>query len=306
MAELRIKLEGDEASLGQVAARDVAQLILAVEIAVMRAASVVLGRPKTASGRGQAVIEKAARFSLLGVEEGSVVPVLQLPEPAAADDPDALNMDVVSLAEMAVKQVLDTAHDGDGHPVVMGALLELADRVRLGDRYDRVTFDLRTPDAKKRVAHLDRRVTARLRKAIDEESVRVRDDTLAGTLVEADFEKHTARLRGQLNEAVTVSFDEDLADEIQDALRRQATFQGKVVYDPKTLAARSVSLTGITPGRQLILGIDPDAFWQERSFAELALAQGGVGAEHVDDIYDGDATEEEREAFMAALADLAE
>jgi hypothetical protein len=305
MAELRVKLEGEEAHLGEVAARDVARLIIGVEIAVMRAASVVLGRPKTATGRGQGAIEQAARFRLLGIEEGSVVPILELPEPPAADDPNTLGIDSVSLAEMAVQEVVETARAGHGHTVVMAALVELADRVHIGDRYDSVAFDFRSPRKEQpQTASLDKASRKRLREALQQDTLRVRDDTLAGTLVEADFEKNTARLRGQLNEAVTVSFEPDLADDIQDALRQQAMFEGKIAYDEDTHTAHSVSLSRVTRGRQLVMGIDSDAFWDEKSFDELAAAQGVAPATHVDDIYDAGAAEEEREAFMSALAEL--
>src|SRR5690242_13392205 len=142
MTELRVELDGDDAKLGSVAARDVAQLMLAVERAVMRAASVVAGRPKVATGRGEGTLEPAARFRLVAVEEGNVIPVLELPEPIVAGQ--AMDLDVASLSEAAVNELLTTAERGDGHPLVMNALVELADCVSIGDRHRSVTFDLRS------------------------------------------------------------------------------------------------------------------------------------------------------------------
>jgi hypothetical protein len=198
-----------------------------------------------------------------------------------------------------VVQVLDTIDVGDGHPVVASALLELAD-----EQYE-VTFDLRGPSGRSmRTARLDRVARSRLRRTVDREDVRVRDDSVVGTLVEADFERNTARLRGPFNELVTVSFADELADEIQDGLRRQSTFRGEISYDPETLAARSVRLRAVTRGRQLVLGIDPGEFWNERTFEELIIDQGGVVATEPDEIYDADASEEERDAFIAALTEL--
>jgi len=305
MAELRIKIDGESAALGLIPARDVANLLIGIEIAVLRAASVALGRPKRPTGRGEGVIEQAARLRLRAVEEGSVIPVLELPEPLATNTADTLDFEAASLAETAVTTVLDVAEKGEGHPLVARALLDLAESVQVGDRYDALTLDYRPDGALgHRAVGVDRVVVERLRETVRRDKDRVRDDSLVGTLVEADFERNTARLRGQLNEAVTVSFDADLADEIQNALRRPASFQGQVKYDPETMAARSVRLTSIDRGRQLVLGVDPEEFWIERSFAELAAEQGVVPATQPDEIYDADATDDEREAMMAALAEL--
>lgn len=307
MSELRIKIEGEDAFFGLIAARDVANLLLAVEIAVMRAASVVLGRPKRATGRAEAVIERAARFRLQGIETGSVVPVLQLPRPTdLSTGENVLDVDVGSLSELAISKLLDTAATGEGDPLIASALLDLTEKTHVGERYDALTFEFRSdrrPD--RRTVRVDRKAKERLRQAVERESARVREDAVTGTLVEADFEKNTARLRGPLNEAVVVAFDGELADEIQDALRRTASFEGKVTYDRDSMAARSVKLARVTHGRQLILDIDPDAFWLERSFGELAAAH-GAPATTPDEIYDADATEDERAAFLAALAELTE
>src|SRR5437763_16554223 len=86
---LRVHLQGENAKLGRVAASDVAQLILAVERAVARAASVVVGRPSRKPGARELVINQAAHLVLLDVEDGSVTPVLEVPtvavEPTSQD-----------------------------------------------------------------------------------------------------------------------------------------------------------------------------------------------------------------------------
>jgi hypothetical protein len=310
MAEFEIKLEGDEAKLGRVPARDVALLLLGAENAVMRAASVVLRRPKRAPGRGEGVVEQASRFRLQAIKEGSVRAVLELPEPDAALVPNALDFDVPSLSEMAVEEVMNTLDTGAGDPRVAGALLDLAKRVRIGERYDGVRFVLKptrvAPRKRRRTAWLDAALTERLRENVERGKDPPRDDSLFGVLVEADFERNSARLRGPFNEVVTVAFDEALADDIQDALRRQASFEGEVAYDPETHMARSVRARRITRGTQLGLDLDQDEFWTERSFAELAAAQGDGLATKPDELFDAEATDEERDAFMAALAELSE
>jgi len=304
MSEVRIQLAGEEARFGKVPARDVARLLLLFERAVAQAASTVVGRPKTTKGRRERVVDRAARFRLRAIEESSIVPVLDLPEPAPLLD--SLEVDVASLTETALAKLLDTAEGKHAHPVIASALLHLADELRIGDSYESVTFDYRSRRTEaRRTVTVDRSVRSRLHALVEGQAAAVREDVVIGTLVEADFEKHTARLRGPLSEAVSVSFDEEQADAIQDALRRPASFQGKITYDADTLVARSVHLERISLGRQLILGIDADAFWTERSLDELADEQGLVPAAQPDELYDAEASEEEREAFMAALKSLA-
>mgnify|MGYP001570880942 FL=1 len=65
-----------------------------------------------------------------------------------------------------------------------------------------------------------------------------------------------------------------------------------------------MQLKRITRGRQLILGVDADEFWIDRSFEELAREQSAGQPVEPDDLYNAEATEDEREAFMAALATL--
>ena len=305
MSELRLRLSGEDAELGKVPARDVAQLILLVERVVMRAASAVVGRPKTAGGRPERVIAAAARFRLRGIESGSVVPILELPEAPVSAGEQTLEVEAATLTEIALESLFAAAEGDEVDPVVAGALLDLTDKLQIGERYESLAFEFRSRARAPRTVEIDRAGRARLRDVVERQEVALREDTLVGTLVEADFEKRTARLRGPFQEAVSVSFPDELADDIHEALRQQATLLGKIAYDPETRVARSVRLQQITRGRQLALGIDPDEFWAERSITELARAQGVVPATRPEELYDAGASEEERDAFMAALASLA-
>ncbi|MGB0094408.1 MAG: hypothetical protein WBP81_17990, partial [Solirubrobacteraceae bacterium] len=74
--------------------------------------------------------------------------------------------------------------------------------------------------------------------------------------------------------------------------------------DPETSVAKSVRLHRIDRGEQLVLGLDAEEFWRERSFEELARLQGAGQPADPDALYDADATDEERDAFMAALSEL--
>jgi hypothetical protein len=303
MSELRVELAGDEAKLGEVAASDVALLILGVERALSRAASVIVGRPKRTTGRYEQVIARSVRLRLRGVEEGSVVPVLEIPDFGAPEE--GLDIDVASLGEAALGELVGAA-DPQSHPdpIVAKALLDLTDTLRVGERYDALTFDSKTHGRRRRV-RIDGDVRQRLRAYVDSAPpVPTRPDAVVGVLVEVDFEKRTARLRTATESGVQVSFHDDLADDIQAALRQQASYRGEVVYDRETSIAKSVRLQRIERGEQLVLGLDAEEFWRERSFEDFARLQGAGQPADPDALYDADATDEERDAFMAALSEL--
>ena len=220
-----------------------------------------------------------------------------------------IDLSVASLGESAVKLLLD-AGVGDPnadhtHPVVAEALLDVADRLHVGERYEAIEFSTTANGHPGRTVRVDRRVRDALRAYVQTTAmVAVRSDELTGVLVEADFEKRTARLRTPTESGVEVSFTDDQADEIQAALRQQATARGDVVYDANTHAAKSVRLTRLVRGEQLVLGLDAAEFWSVRSFADLAERQGGGQPIDPEELYDSAATDEEKRAFMAALAEL--
>jgi hypothetical protein len=299
MTRLRLHLEGQHAALGDVPAADVANLILWTETAIMRAASVVVGRPKTTTGRFEEPIERSSRLLLVGVEEGSVQPVLELPQPEETDD--ALLLESETLGEAALERVLDALTDPTPEPVIAKAIVELAEKVHIGDRYDKLVIERNGDHRKSRKAVLDGAVRSRLRAYVDEApQPPVRTDEVSGVLVEADFEDRTARLRTPAG-PVTVGFDAQLDDAIHAALRQPATLIGQVSYDPKTNTARSVALMRLLRGEQLSLGVDPTDFWRAHLVRDLARQQ---GVEPVDFTNPADLTDQEREAFLAAVAEL--
>jgi len=176
----------------------------------------------------------------------------------------------------------------------------------VGDRYETVTFEVRRGSGAITHTRVDARVRQRLRSVVDSApNAAMRADVVLGVLVEADFEKNTARLRSPARQAVDVSFTDKQADDIQAALRQQATLRGEVAYDPRTPTVQKVLLREVVRGRQLVLhDLDPEEFWQARTFDDLAEAHGTASPLSVDHLY-SEASEDERDAFMAALAELA-
>lgn len=234
-----------------------------------------------------------------------MVPVLELPEVHATHG-ETLDIDVATLGEAAVGVLLDAVQgDAEPHPVVAKALLALADGMHVGDRYETVAFDARIRNQPRRQACVDGAVRAHLREYVDlGMGATSRPDAIAGTLVEADFEKRTARLHTPTQPSVQVDFPEDLDDDIYAALRHATTLHGEVAFDPATNTAKAVAVTAIEPGTQLLLSSGAEEYWAERSFEDLARQQGTGRPLDPETLYDADATDAERDAFMAAVADL--
>lgn len=295
---LRVRLEGEDAELGRVAATDFARLLLGTQSAIQRAAGHVIGRALRETGRPGKIIEESTRLRLVAIERGSVVAVLEAPERLA--ESGALDLADRGLGELAIDRALRTAAgDEDDLPDVADAFVRIADDVGIGRRYDAVVFE-RAEDGRTRSVRIDSASVARL-VAVARRPPTPREDTVVGVLVEADFESFTARLRGPGGSRTQVQFPPELSDEIKQALREPARLRGDVRYDPQTAEARAVELRQIVRGDQLHLGLDPGEFWATRSLAELAQELGIAPIEDVGELRDREATEEEVDQMLAAL-----
>lgn len=298
---LRVRLTGDDAQLGRVAAGDVARMLLGVERAVARAAGHVIGRQVKATGRRGRAIEETTRFRLLSIEQGSVVGVLELPEEAA--NADTLNVDVPSLGQLALESALATAAGDETEQVdVAEAFVRLVDDVGVGSRFRSLTLEEDGPAERKTVT-LDRLARDRLFEIVSA-APSARDDSLVGVLVEADFESNTARLRTTGGQRIAIRFETELADRIQEGLRRQSEFRGEVSYDPQTLEARSVSLRSIVRGDQLVMGFDAGDFWAPDEIDKLAAEREIRRVEDADTLRDREASDEEVDRLLAALDEM--
>lgn len=233
---LRVRLTGDDAQLGRVAAGDVARMLLGIERAVARAAGHVIGRQVKSTGRRGRAIEETTRFRLLSIERGSVVGVLELPEQAA-------NADVPSLGQLALESALATAAGEETEQVdVAEAFVRLVDDVGVGSRFQSLTLEEEGPAGRKMVT-LDRPARDRLFEIVSA-APSARDDSLVGVLVEA------------ASRAILRVYEPPAASASRSALRPSSPTgfrkacggsrsSGEVSYDPKTLEARSVNLRSI-------------------------------------------------------------
>jgi hypothetical protein len=301
---IRAQLEGSEAELGRVAAADVARIILGLERAIARAAYLVLGKSRRRTGRHSQAIESAARLRFIGVERGSFVELLALPDSAEPTD-DELPISVADLSAQAFGRLLEviTRGDPDTDAELAAAVAQMATELGIGDRNTAITLADESAEGytgNLRRATIDMSVRERMQR-LSTQSPSAKDQALVGVLVEADFEGYTARLRLAHGDAVTVNFSPDLADDIHEALRVRARFDGLVYYHPRTAGAISVELRSVVRNTQLAL--DVESFWRSTSFSELQAEQQTTGRVDPTDLAMPELTDDERAAFLAALAE---
>jgi hypothetical protein len=296
-ATYQVRLVGGDAEFGRVPAADVARLLLGVERAVARAAGAAIGRPVKPTGRWEAVIKRATEFRLVRLRGGSIVAELDLPE--TTDEEHQLLLKDTRLGQRGWALTIEAASDGDNADLdVQRVLADWADQLGIGTRYEAV--ELRRKGDRRRV-RIDRACRDRLRDAIQR---RQRLDTVAavaGVLVEADFERHTAHVRTPMGELVELQFDDEQEETIYEALRQRSEFEGDVRYDLVTNSIKSVRLRRVIRTEQLIFGEDAGEFWRSVSFSELSERQGTGVISSFDELQDDTLSDEEFAAFLAAV-----
>jgi hypothetical protein len=298
---IRLRLEGPNAEPGRIPASDVARLLQGYERALGRAAEARLRRQARTGRRGGAV-ETATRLIFRGIERGSLVAELELPEVAHGD---ALALDDDHLGELAAGDLfglIENPNRASSDEWVVDALVSLGDDVGIGLRYSACTIEWQRSGASVRHATFTAETRDMLANSRDDATRRrARDDRVAGTLIEADFERHTAHVLTSDRSRVTVTFTEGQADEIQTWLRRPGELEGRIEYDQRSGAALAVELRRIVRPVQLQTMVDSENFFRHRSVDELVDEQ-GVGPVHdVEGLADEGATEEELVAFLDAI-----
>lgn len=296
---LRVRLEGPLAELGKVPAADVANLILGIERALARASGHVLGRPVRPTGRWEDVIARSVDLRLMRLESGSLVQVLEIPD--VGPTTDSLRLAALSLGQISAHVALSALGvSAQDYPDVARAWLDAAARTGLGVRHESIRLSYQADGIRRRVK-LDLRRKGQLQKVVTAANQRaLREGTLIGVLVEADFESMSARLRTPAGDAVTVTFDPNLADDIQLALRQHAHLIGEVRYRPDTTTAVSVHVRSLGAPRQLEWAL-PELFWQPTSIAQLEKEQGVVRLGGIDELEAPALSEDEIDLFLEAI-----
>jgi hypothetical protein len=298
---IRIQLDGPDAEPGRIPAADVARLLQGYERALGRAAEARLRRQARTGRRGSAV-EASTRLIFRGIERGSLIAEVELPDVV---DESALPLDDARLGKLAATDVLEVIEDpeGGGDPWVVDALATLGDELGIGARYSALTVELRPhDDIPGRRATLSEETRQRLiARRLDVAERDARDARIVGTLIEVDFERHRAQVVTGDRRRVTVVFDEAQADEIQGWLRRQGELEGRIEYDPRSGLATSIDLQRIVRPEQLRALVGSDDFWRHRGVEGLIQEQGVHAISDLDALADTDATDEELLAFLDAL-----
>ena len=299
LGALHVVLEGGSAELGSVPATDVARLIEGSIRSIARAAEVLSGRLPRQVGRRGATVEAATRFVLEGIAPGSVA--IKLGVPTDIDDNgDGLSLEDDRLTDLAISKTMDSIEGRDHNAYLADGLAELGEELALGNRYQAIRFELVKANQESRSVALDYGSTQRLR-LTSSNTPEAATNTVGGTLVEADFERMTARLRTPSDRQIKVTFEDGQADDIHEALRQKAELEGVVKYDSTTKEAISVETRSITRTSRVSLNLSEEEFWQNRSVLELAKEQGVVIQDSVSALYDEDASSEEVDSFFEAL-----
>ena len=298
---IRVRLTGPDAHLGLVPAADVARMLLGIERVVARASGHVLGRQLRATGRWGSLIENAVRFRLVAIEENSVGGLLQLPDMAPVEN--SLGLQVETLGELALTRALLVAHGESSEADVAQAFADWADDLGVGDRYESLDLEPGQTLGISRVV-VDPPAVERLRAVAQRPEPLARLDTLTGLLFEADFERDTAHLRTPDGNSVTVTFGPDMSDAIHRALRHRTSLAGEVQYDPTTARAVSIRLRDIARPEQLRIDLAPETFFENAAARDLVIPGRPAAGNDLRRLQDPDASTEEVDAFMAALAEL--
>jgi len=295
-SQLRVVLQGGSARLGEVPAADVARLIDGSIRSIARAAELVSGRTPGKVGRRGIAVEKATRFVLDGIARGSVMLLLRPPAPGAGG---GLELEDSNLTDLAISSTLDAIAGKASDPYLAAGLADLGEELGLGSRYQDIRFEFRDRGSTRAVA-LDRKSLQRLRRTASTK-VQAASDAVLGTLVEADFERLSARLRTPSDRLVKVSFDARQADDIQQALRKKTELDGIVTYDPETNEALSIETRTVTRTEAVALKFADTTYWQDSSVDVLAQEQGVSARADTSGLHDDEATEAELDAFFEAL-----
>ncbi len=294
--EFEVRLEGLHARLGEVPAGDLARLLLAVERVIAFGSAHVINRPIGGRGPRPKAVVDASRIAIVALREGSVVPVLAIPDSLP---PPGFAFETTPLGVLGLQEAIRAAQHPEAAPAdLAGALAQLGRDVRVGSEYESVSIRFQV-DGEERSVRLDR---PRLQQLEDRTATapRLAAGGIEGVLVEADFEALNGHIRTAYGRRIALEYPTDLADDVEEAIRQRRDFVGEVVYDASGQTIESLRLTGIQRQPALWEGLEPGEFWETRTVGELRVLQGATASTDVATLT-LDVTDGEAEAFLEAL-----
>ena len=264
-------------------------------------ASVSAGQRLSANalrGRLPKGVADAVRLQLHGISEGSLVLEFELPD--SLDEPHTLDLDDTALGEATALTALAVLDGSEaGYSDTAAAWNQLASDLEIGGRNESLTFIM--PSHARPPAVPDRGARTRLADAASSHQRSHAAGERAGILYEADFEKHSARLRSADGAAVAVRFDGEQAASIKEALRERTRLRGHITYNERTSEVVAVDLIEVLRAEQLVLGLPVSDFWTTKTVHEFAEEQGVSPVSTIDELRDDTISEHEAKAFMDAL-----
>lgn len=293
---VEFSLEGG-GDLGDVPAEDVGTFIVEVVRVVARAAGHALGRPVKDTGRHEALVKAASQVRLASIRSGSVIVEIRPSKSAEFTLADEnLGLDAKDVSRRALEIARQALRDEDAYkyPDVAGIWVGIADRLAIGERYERIVV----AESGQPPAALDRRAAERLRSIAERAVPAEGRNIVRGVLFAADFEKLTAKLRLPNRSLVDVTFDLDHADDIKHALRNLTTVAGHATFDRRSNRLVSIRLEDIEQPVQLQLGGE---FWVDKSAGQLLSEQAVVAVEDPAWFQIPDVSEEEWDRFFEAV-----
>lgn len=294
--EFEVRLEGPKAHLGEVPAGDVAKLLIGVERVLAHAAAHLVRRPIKSRGRREQLVADASRVALVGLREGSVIPVFAIPD---APPPPGFGFETIPLGELALREALRAVGMVSQAPAeVAGALAQLGRDLGIGTAYASLQFRYANGGPEQRVL-IDRSVVEQL-EVRAQSGPRLGAGGVRGVLVEADFETLRGHVRTPDGRRITLEYPGELADDIQEAIRQRRDFVGDVVYDAGGSIVESVRLTAIQRQAPAWPDLETGEFWVQPSIEEIKLAQGGGAPIDVSTLT-MDVSDAEAESFLEAL-----
>jgi hypothetical protein len=256
----RVKVRQRELPPGRVSLHAVTIIMNAIRIAV-RAEAAALGARNSMRGRLTELQRESVAMSLVGVETGSGILVLESEARTLLNIPGSAFDRLIAEANSArIGEAL-------GNPGMQRALLALEGLFRRTSDIDQVEFISERGDS----AQIDYGTIARIKTELEQRANENGTETfdMTGRLLELDLARKSFRVHGVLGDVETVVYADILEPLVVDALDRFVTVRVAVALAGQRELVSLEELDGL-----------PETRFQERRTLEQIASEQGVSALH--------------------------
>jgi hypothetical protein len=309
-AVFSLTVEADDMEPGKIAVRDLARLSELVQRGLERTARVLSGQPGSSPGRLPRTIDDATRLVFTGIDRGSAVLQLELPEPADAGAPSPEGtlfeppardlgfraMDTFVRGLRGIELAPDAATVPDGwDSSVMEVARELADLAE--ERDFSLTFDARPPNLAASIARITPQSAPSLR---HRRSVVRRRRSARGLLVAVDLGTGRVDVQEAAGGRVSCHYEEALETVVKQHLGAVVIASGEEDFDEVLGKHGRLELESLQ-GASEQMGVE-DTFWLNPSATEQAAQQDVGPIVSIEELAAPDLfTDEDIDAFLAAI-----